>query len=227
MRSRPPDGIPQQLKLMLWSHFHSPSPSNSCSSPVLPTQAFTQLAHQLGEWQLRVILVGNQSFLWVFQLNQAPTWHTKRPQEHQQQHKTRNGSVRLVQTQQPLYGEAAKATGPHLQPKRERGHLHLCKSRSICSRKNLLGSQGGRNTDCTQHWMQVYTAASTVIFPQAHLIFQGILSRKLTVPIQYLSYPNLVHPPFNLPANTVQNEGLNRGDVNEHDEQQAAKKQKT
>lgn len=62
--------------------------------------------------------------------------------------------------------------------------------------------------------------------PQAHLIFQDI-HWKLTVLIQYLPYQSLVHPPFNLPANTVQNEGLNRDDVHEHDEKQAAKKQKT
>lgn len=61
---------------------------------------------------------------------------------------------------------------------------------------------------------------------QTHPTFQHMCC-KLIVLIQYLHYPSLVHPPFNLPANTVQNEGMNRDDVNEHDEKQAAERQKT
>lgn len=103
-----------------------------------------------------------------------------------------------MQTQQPLYDEAAEGTGPHLQPKRERGHLHPCKSRSICSRKNLLGSQGGRNTglhtalDASLHSCKhSYFSTSTSDFPR--YTFKEV---DCTNPILFL--PKFSSPTFQL-----------------------------
>lgn len=133
----------------------------------------------------------------------------KRSQEHQQQHKTRNRSTGLVQTQ-----HSSPSLARQLVPQ---GHTcSINENSAICfSAKaealHLLKKEPAwpLRREEVYRLHPALDASLCRAIPQAHLIFQDT-HWKLTVLIQYLPYQSLVHPPFNLPANTVQNEGLNR-----------------
>lgn len=161
VRSRLPDRTVQQFKIMERSLSHFPSPL------LAPTQVFIQLACELAQG---IVVWGSPSqqsvflmalfFSWI----SSSSWLPTRSQE--QQHKTRKGSVRLVQMQQPLFA-GQQMPQKHTCSVNEnlaisasaRGKaLHLFK-------ENVFGTQeGARNTDCTQHWIQVHIAATTGFF---------------------------------------------------------------
>lgn len=137
--------------------------------------------------------------------------------------------MRLVQTQQPFF---ARQQMPQNHSHSANENLAICVSAragALCLLEEEFASRSRRRQEHqTAHstgckFIQLQPQGFST---QTHLTSQGMRC-KLIVLIQYLHYPSLVHPPFNLPANAGENEGVNRDDVNEHDEKQAAERQKT
>ena len=197
IRSSLPDGILQQFKITEWSLFRSRSPLHSCSFACTNTSI-----HSTGSWtslreqQFGAVLLRNQGFLWGY----FSAWSAPQAGFVQGHSSTRQGME--------AWGWC-KRSSPALAGQQIPQH-HTCsvnENLAICVSaraeaphpfKNLLGTQdGGRNTDCTQHWMQVYIAATRGFFHTSTSDFlRYMLQVNCTDPIP--SLPKFSSPTFQL-----------------------------